>query len=68
MREKEIETDYRFMPEPNLPPVYIKQEWLENCRSMLSKPHYLKYIEENGVKPEIALQIAVRVIFTFYIK
>ncbi|CAG9536599.1 unnamed protein product [Cercopithifilaria johnstoni] len=58
MREKEIETDYRFMPEPNLPPVHIKQEWIENCRSMLSKPCYLKNIEKYGLKPEVALQIA----------
>ncbi|EFO23014.2 hypothetical protein LOAG_05469 [Loa loa] len=58
MREKEIETDYRFMPEPNLPPVHIKREWIENCRSMLSKPRYLKNIEEYGMEPEVALQIA----------
>ncbi|KAL4003602.1 aspartyl/glutamyl-tRNA(Asn/Gln) amidotransferase B subunit [Acanthocheilonema viteae] len=58
MREKEIETDYRFIPEPNLPPVHIKQEWVESCRSMLSKPCYLKNIEEYGMKPEVALQIA----------
>lgn len=59
MREKEIETDYRFMPEPNLPPVHIKQEWIENCRLMLLKPRYLKNIEEYGLEPEVALQIAV---------
>ncbi|VDK87332.1 unnamed protein product [Litomosoides sigmodontis] len=58
MREKEIETDYRFIPEPNLPPVHIKQEWIENCRSLLSKPRYLKNIEEYGMKPEVAMQIA----------
>uniref|UniRef100_A0A0R3S387 GatB_N domain-containing protein n=1 Tax=Elaeophora elaphi TaxID=1147741 RepID=A0A0R3S387_9BILA len=58
MREKEIETDYRFMPEPNLPPVHIKQEWIKNCCSMLLKPRYLKNIEEYGMKPEIALDIA----------
>uniref|UniRef100_A0A1I8EGH8 GatB_N domain-containing protein n=1 Tax=Wuchereria bancrofti TaxID=6293 RepID=A0A1I8EGH8_WUCBA len=58
MREKEIEMDYRFMPEPNLPPVQIKQEWIENCRLMLSKPRYLKNIEEYGMGPEVALQIA----------
>lgn len=59
MREKEIETDYRFMPESNLPPVHIKQEWIENCRRILSKPRYLKNIEEYDMEPEVALQIAV---------
>ncbi|VDN84723.1 unnamed protein product [Brugia pahangi] len=58
MREKEIEMDYRFMPEPNLPPVQIKQEWIANCRLMLSKPRYLKNIEEYGMRPEVALRIA----------
>ncbi|VDM12036.1 unnamed protein product [Wuchereria bancrofti] len=61
MREKKIEMDYRFMPEPNLPPVQIKQEWIENCRLMLSKPRYLKNIEEYGMGPEVALQIAVSI-------
>uniref|UniRef100_A0A915PRK2 C2H2-type domain-containing protein n=1 Tax=Setaria digitata TaxID=48799 RepID=A0A915PRK2_9BILA len=58
MREKGIETDYRFMPEPNLPPVHIKKEWINSCRSVLSKPRYLKYIEDYGIEPQVALQIA----------
>ncbi|VDN85163.1 unnamed protein product [Brugia pahangi] len=36
----------------------IKQEWIENCRLMLSKPRYLKNIEEYGMRPEVALRIA----------
>lgn len=59
MREKEIETDYRFMPEPNLPPVHIKQHWVDDCRAALRKPRYLKNIEERGIEPHVALQIAV---------
>ncbi|KAM3723362.1 Glutamyl-tRNA(Gln) amidotransferase subunit B [Dirofilaria immitis] len=68
MREKEIETDYRFMPEPNLPPVHIEQEWIENCRPMLLKPRYLKNIDEYGIEPKIALKIANRKTLTAFVE
>jgi len=29
MRSKEDELDYRFMPEPNLPPLIIEADWLQ---------------------------------------
>lgn len=54
-----METDYRFMPEANLLPVHIKHEWIENCRSSLSKPRYWTNIEKYGMDPDDALQIAV---------
>ncbi|VDN06615.1 unnamed protein product [Thelazia callipaeda] len=58
MREKEVETDYRFLPETNLPPVHIKEEWIKTCKSMIVKPSYLKCIEEYGIEPRTALKIA----------
>ena len=33
MRTKEGEADYRYFPEPDLPPMFISQDWLEEVRS-----------------------------------
>jgi len=35
MREKETADDYRYFPEPDLPPVRITVEWLESLRASL---------------------------------
>ncbi|HJA91282.1 MAG TPA: Asp-tRNA(Asn)/Glu-tRNA(Gln) amidotransferase subunit GatB, partial [Candidatus Jeotgalibaca merdavium] len=35
MRVKEGSSDYRYFPEPDLPPLEISQEWLEKVRSEL---------------------------------
>ena len=35
MRVKEGSSDYRYFPEPDLPPLEISQEWLEEVRSEL---------------------------------
>uniref|UniRef100_A0A1I7XTV0 BRCT domain-containing protein n=1 Tax=Heterorhabditis bacteriophora TaxID=37862 RepID=A0A1I7XTV0_HETBA len=45
MRDKEEETDYRIMAEPNLPSVKIRPEWLTECiKSIDSQPKYQQYI------------------------
>ena len=33
MRSKENAQDYRYFPEPDLPPVYIDDAWLERVRA-----------------------------------
>ena len=35
MRSKENAQDYRYFPEPDLPPVYIDEEWLEKVKGSL---------------------------------
>lgn len=34
-RIKETADDYRYFPEPDLPPVYVSREWVETVRAML---------------------------------
>lgn len=59
MREKDIETDYRFMPESNLLSVHIKPQWLEEAKAAVRKPQYLRNIQDFGIEPHTSLSIAV---------
>ena len=34
-RSKEYAHDYRYFPEPDLPPIVIQQEWVDQLRSQL---------------------------------
>ena len=43
MREKEEAADYRYFPNPELMPVHISEEWIENIRSALPEPAHEKY-------------------------
>jgi aspartyl-tRNA(Asn)/glutamyl-tRNA(Gln) amidotransferase subunit B len=52
MRSKETLNDYRYFPEPDLPPLVIEQEWLERIRAtMPSLPQelYKRFTEEFGL-------------------
>lgn len=49
MRSKEDAQDYRYFPEPDLVPVFIDDEWLEQIRSAQPELHdekLLRYLEE----------------------
>lgn len=35
MRSKESAQDYRYFPDPNLPPVYVSREWVERIKTSL---------------------------------
>lgn len=35
MRSKESAQDYRYFPDPNLPPVYVSREWVDGIRDSL---------------------------------
>ncbi|VDM65540.1 unnamed protein product [Strongylus vulgaris] len=44
MRDKEVKTDYRFIPEPNLPTLKILPQWIDECTSSISStPSYIRY-------------------------
>ncbi|KAK6016165.1 PET112 family, region, partial [Ostertagia ostertagi] len=59
MRDKEEITDYRFIPEPNLPYVRIRPEWVTECReSVSSEPSYMKY-QQLGFEPRLSVHYAV---------
>uniref|UniRef100_A0A0N5A8F1 GatB_N domain-containing protein n=1 Tax=Syphacia muris TaxID=451379 RepID=A0A0N5A8F1_9BILA len=64
MRDKEVVTDYRFMPEPNLPFVFIKSDWIDNVKATVNwKPNYLLFITDYGMKWHEAVSIAVSFYF-----
>ena len=43
MREKEEAADYRYFPNPEIPPVCIGAEWIERIRAALPEPAHEKY-------------------------
>jgi aspartyl-tRNA(Asn)/glutamyl-tRNA(Gln) amidotransferase subunit B len=52
MRSKETLNDYRYFPEPDLPPLVIEQEWLERIKeTMPSLPQelYKRFTQEFGL-------------------
>ena len=51
-RSKEDAHDYRYFPEPDLPPLVIDEAWLERVRAELSelpREKRLRFIEEYGI-------------------
>ena len=53
MRSKENAQDYRYFPEPDLPPVYIDDAWLERVRAHqpeLADAKRARYREEYGLR------------------
>lgn len=60
MRDKEVEIDYRFLPEPNLPSVVVEPQWLLNEQKMIDrKPDYVLFIEDYKIPAKDAFDIAV---------
>ncbi len=59
MRSKEDAQDYRYFPDPDLPPVYISDEWLESVRSRqpeLRTEKMKRYKEEYDI-PDYDIEI-----------
>lgn len=53
-RSKEFADDYRYFPEPDLPPLHISQEWMEQIRSQLPelpRARRLRFISEYRLPP-----------------
>jgi aspartyl-tRNA(Asn)/glutamyl-tRNA(Gln) amidotransferase subunit B len=54
LRSKEMANDYRYFPDPDLPPVILTEEYVEQVRAImpqLPKALYQKYINELGLSP-----------------
>lgn len=54
MRSKEDAKDYRYFPDPDLPPIHISDEWISQIRSSLPEfreEKQLRYQEEFGLPP-----------------
>jgi aspartyl-tRNA(Asn)/glutamyl-tRNA(Gln) amidotransferase subunit B len=57
MRSKEEAFDYRYFPEPDIPPVEPDPAWIEELRARLPelpRARRRRYVEELGLKPEVA--------------
>lgn len=60
MRQKETAGDYRYAPDPNLMPLTIGEEWIENVRSSLPEFPEVKrerYMKEHGLSAYDAEQL-----------
>ena len=54
MRQKEEEMDYRFLPEPDLPPLYVSEELVQQIKAdMPELPHVTRgrFLEKHGLSP-----------------
>ncbi len=52
-RSKEDAHDYRYFPEPDLPPLVVENRWIENIRKdlpELPRARYLRFIQDYGLK------------------
>jgi aspartyl-tRNA(Asn)/glutamyl-tRNA(Gln) amidotransferase subunit B len=52
MRGKEVAKDYRYLPDPDLPPVYIGKEWLAELRERLPELQDAKkkrFVQQYGI-------------------
>jgi aspartyl-tRNA(Asn)/glutamyl-tRNA(Gln) amidotransferase subunit B len=57
MRSKEEAFDYRYFPEPDIPPLEPSEEWIEDIRATLPelpRARRERYAAEFGLKPEVA--------------
>ncbi len=51
-RSKEDAHDYRYFPEPDLPPLVVEQEWIESIRSQLPElpaAKYERFVDQYGL-------------------
>lgn len=54
MRSKEESADYRYFPDPDLPPVLVEQSWVEEIREtmpLLPEQHITRLVETFGLTP-----------------
>jgi aspartyl-tRNA(Asn)/glutamyl-tRNA(Gln) amidotransferase subunit B len=59
-RSKEQAHDYRYFPEPDLPPVFVAAEWVTEIRAKLPElpdARRERYIAEHGLTPYLAGQL-----------
>ena len=61
MRSKETSDDYRYFPEPDLPPLQVDPAWLEELRrgmAELPAARRARYVEDLGLSPYDAAVLA----------
>lgn len=61
MRTKEMAEDYRFFPEPDIPPLVINEDFIEQVKTLMPELPYdreRKYVEEYGLKQSDARLLA----------
>ena len=57
LRSKEEAFDYRYFPEPDIPPIEPAAAWIEELRAALPelpRARRERYVTEHGLKPEVA--------------
>lgn len=59
MRTKEEAHDYRYFPDPDLLPLVLKEEWIEELKSLMPEPlrHQYQTIVSYGVPDQQATQL-----------
>jgi aspartyl-tRNA(Asn)/glutamyl-tRNA(Gln) amidotransferase subunit B len=69
-RSKEEAHDYRYFPEPDLPPLFLTADWVEGIRARLPElpaPKRHRFGEEYGLSPQDAFTLtATRDLAGFY--
>ena len=40
MRSKEESSDYRYLPDPNLRPVLLKEEWIKRAKKVICRKSF----------------------------
>ena len=70
MRSKEDAHDYRYFPEPDLPPVFIKEELIEEISSTLPelpRERSIRFIKEYGLREkEVGVLVADKALAEYY--
>src|SRR5215210_6821243 len=59
-RSKEQAHDYRYFPEPDLPPVFVAAEWVAELRAKLPElpdARRDRYVSQHGLTPYLAAQL-----------
>jgi aspartyl-tRNA(Asn)/glutamyl-tRNA(Gln) amidotransferase subunit B len=59
-RSKEQAHDYRYFPEPDLPPVFVSREWIAELRAQLPElpdARRERYVAQYGLSPYLAGQL-----------
>ena len=60
MRSKEDAQDYRYFPDPDLPPLAIDEAWIERIRAEmpeLPEAKSTRYVDQDGLVPETAKRL-----------
>lgn len=59
-REKEDAHDYRYFPDPDLPPVRVDERWLEEVRAKLPElpmDRFRRYVQQYNIAPKEAFAL-----------